>query len=140
MDAKKIIIGLAALAVVGVLAYGLVRNCPYAANATEVVLVERSVDGDYVAAGAHGTRITLTLADGAFHGRIVNNFRGTFNVDGDRITFGPAAATMMMGIPGAMEDETAFFQFMGRITHFQTTENTIILLTDTDESMTFTME
>jgi len=141
MDIKKIIIGLAALAVVGILAYGCVRNYPYDANAdVPVEIVARTIDGDYAATGAHGTRITLTLADGAFHGRIVNNFRGTYTVDGNRISFGPAAATMMMGIPNAMADESEFFQFLGRVTTFQTTATTIILSTDTNETMTFTLQ
>lgn len=57
---------------------------------------------------------TITLAFDAdedrFFGRVVNNYFGTYTLDGNKITFGPAASTMMFGEESAMQAEYIYLQ------------------------------
>jgi heat shock protein HslJ len=52
-------------------------------------------------------------ADGAVFGKVVNNFRGQWNLEADELTVGPLAATLMMGMPEAMEHEWRLMEVLG---------------------------
>jgi putative lipoprotein len=52
-------------------------------------------------------------ADASAFGKVVNNFNGSWTLDGDRLTFGPVAMTLMMGPPEAMEHEQRLLQLLG---------------------------
>jgi heat shock protein HslJ len=43
----------------------------------------------------------------------VNRFRGTYVLDGDRLTFGPLATTQMAGIPDHVARERAVLELLG---------------------------
>jgi heat shock protein HslJ len=43
----------------------------------------------------------------------VNRFRGTYTLDGDRLTFGPLAITQMAGIPDHEARESAVLELLG---------------------------
>ncbi|GEL95214.1 META domain-containing protein [Cellulomonas composti] len=44
----------------------------------------------------------------------VNRVRGTFSVEGDRLTFGPMVSTLMAGPPAAMRREQDMLALVGR--------------------------
>ena len=53
-------------------------------------------------------RPTITFnADGSISGQSVNNFHGTYTVDGGSVSVGPLATTRMMGVPEAQDIENA---------------------------------
>lgn len=61
-----------------------------------------------------GTDVTIEFSDGNAFGRGgVNSFRGSYSVEGDHLTFGPLASTMMAGPPELMELERRWFQSLG---------------------------
>ena len=138
---KKFLMGFAVLALVGCGAEdGASAVQSLFANSEEVAVKSAAdIAGDFIAHGEHGTPITLTLdaETGRFHGRVVNNYNGPFSIDGNMITFGPAAATRMMGIPGAMEDEDAYFKFIGAVTEFRLYPDGLALTTANGDRMEF---
>ena len=60
----------------------------------------------------------------------VNRYNGSFEVEGNEITFGPVASTMMAGEPVAMEAEGAYFALLSTVTAFEQEADTLILLAD----------
>ena len=82
-------------------------------------------------------KLTLDTQAGNFHGRVVNNFRGPLTVTNGTINFGMAAATMMMGLPSAMEAEHNLFQFLPTVTTYRLTEGRLTLKAADGNSMTF---
>ena len=73
--------------------------------------------------------ITLNFdqSENMVSGRIVNNFRGPYEIDGNNISFGAFASTMMMGPENAMNIEQAFFQFMPTVHKFKLTDASLYL-------------
>jgi len=63
---------------------------------------------------AEGTDITLSFDANEMrvNGRVVNLYNGTYEVNGNHISFSPFASTMMMGPMDAMQTEQEYFQFM----------------------------
>jgi heat shock protein HslJ len=74
------------------------------------VVVE--IDGSAV----EGARPTLELGgDGRGYGSTaVNRWAGSYSLDGDVLTFGPAVSTRMAGPPEAMATESAFLAALGQ--------------------------
>ncbi len=64
-----------------------------------------------------GTDITLSFAPDVMraNGQVVNLYNGEYTVDGDKITFGPIASTMMMGPAEEMQTERDYFQFLSTV-------------------------
>lgn len=55
----------------------------------------------------NNAEVTLSFdsVENRFFGKVVNRYFGTYEVDGNNITFGPAASTLMMGPAEQMEAE-----------------------------------
>ena len=70
--------------------------------------------GESFVSAAEGTDITLTFdpTEMRVNGQVVNLYNGTYQAEGDKITFGPMASTMMMGPMNAMQTEQDYFQFL----------------------------
>lgn len=68
-----------------------------------------------------GTDVTLTLtADGVATGNAsINNYNGSYTIDGETITFSPFASTKMGGDPALMSQESAFLELMARAVTFK---------------------
>lgn len=68
-------------------------------------------------AEAKGTNISLSFAQDEMrvNGQVVNLYNGTYQAEGDKITFGPIASTMMMGPMDAMQTEQDYFQFLSTV-------------------------
>ena len=67
-------------------------------------------------------------ADGSMYGLgSVNRVRGTWSVDGQTLSFGPIAATMMMGPEDAMAQEQALLQYLAGPLQVGLDENDLLL-------------
>ncbi len=64
-----------------------------------------------------GADITLSFAPDVMraNGQVVNLYNSEYTVDGDKITFGPIASTMMMGPAEEMQTEQDYFQFLSTV-------------------------
>ncbi len=69
---------------------------------------------------ANNAEITLGFdeAENNYHGQIVNNYFGQYEVDGNNIKFGPAGATMMAGPENLMKAESQYLLTLPTITSF----------------------
>ncbi len=72
-----------------------------------------------------------------FYGKIVNNFFGSYKLDGQKINFGPVGSTMMMGAPEEMEAETNFLQILPKIESYSFNGNNLILKTNNGQELGF---
>lgn len=72
-----------------------------------------------------------------YFGKIVNNFFGGYELKGDKISFGPAGATMMMGPPDMMEVEMNFLQIMPKIVSYHFVDKTLVFVTDNGQELAF---
>lgn len=95
--------------------------------------------GEYEAKGKNGTRITLELdpKEHRYYGRVVNRYNGSYKIDGTKIAFGHAAATLMMGLPGPMEDESAYFKFLSKAAKFSADTSGLTLVAVDGEKIRF---
>lgn len=57
----------------------------------------------------------------------INNYFGSYTLDGDKITFGPAGATMMAGPQELMTAEQEYLQFLPTVKHFKLDGEKLIL-------------
>jgi len=85
------------------------------------------------------TRVTLAFdhTEDRYFGKIVNNYFGTYTVEGENITFGPAASTMMMGLPEGMEAESSFLQALPNVKTFEFIDGNLVLTADDDTQLVF---
>ena len=89
--------------------------------------------------GANGTAIALSFdaEQARAAGRGVNRFFAPYEAEADKIKFGPAGSTMMMGLPGAMEDERAFHAFLSKVESWGLKDGRLTLKASDGASMTF---
>lgn len=82
----------------------------------------------FIAAG-DGTNITLSFDENEMraYGQVVNLYNAEYSVDGDKISFGPAASTMMMGPMNAMQTEQEYFQFLSTVDTYKLHEGHLTL-------------
>ena len=112
---KKTALVVLAVALVGIVAAaGCISN---AANSDTPV-------GEWTISG---TDVTLSLkADGTFAGQsYVNNYFGTYTLDGNKIVFNLAGSTMMFGPD--MEKEDAFFKALAGEQTFELADGKLVL-------------
>ncbi len=64
--------------------------------------------------------ITLSFDanENKFHGKVLNNYFGSYTIDKNNIKFGPIASTMMAGPENEMKKEQAYFQNLGKVTTY----------------------
>lgn len=78
----------------------------------------------------NGTKISLKFdpeAERVF-GKVVNNYNGPYKIDGNKISFGPLASTMMMGPEDAMKAEQSYFKFMSEVTTYEVAKDGSLIL------------
>lgn len=87
----------------------------------------------------NGANITIGFApqENRYFGKIVNNYFGAYELDGDKIKFGPAGSTMMMGPQSEMEAEANFLQILPRITNWHFVDKNLVLVTDNGQELGF---
>ena len=76
-----------------------------------------------------GAPVTMTLEDGKASGSAgCNRYFASYEVDGDKITFGETAMTRMLCPDMVMEQEQAFSKALARVTNFAIENNQLTLL------------
>lgn len=86
-----------------------------------------------------GANITLgfSATEDKYYGRAVNNYFGSYGIDGNDIKFGPAGATMMMGPQKLMEIESNYFKTLPKVRSFKVYSNKLVLVTEDGEKLIF---
>lgn len=86
------------------------------------LLTAISTGQDGIASVLAGTEVTAMFADGGNMSGSAgcNNYQASYQLEGDRITIGPAAATMMMcpGPEGIMEQESAYLSALESVANY----------------------
>ena len=80
-----------------------------------------------------GVQSQFSLVDGTVTGNGgVNSFKGSYELSGPEISFGPLASTKMAGPPGAMDQEMRFFQALEAAAHVEVRDESLTL-SDADD-------
>lgn len=86
----------------------------------------------------NGVNISLQLSkDGSYSGKIVNNYFGNYEQDGNKIKFLLAGSTMMMGPRNEMEVEGRFFEILQKISSFDIKNNELLFNTSDGKTLKF---
>lgn len=87
----------------------------------------------------NNAEITLSFdQDGnRYFGNAVNRYFGTYKLDGNKISFGPAGSTMMMGSEPLMEAETNYLQILPKVQSYHFDGDNLILVTDNNQELGF---
>ncbi len=72
-----------------------------------------------------------------YYGVVVNRYFGSYEVDGHKIKFGPAGATMMMGPQAEMETEQKFLQTLPQISEYKLDGDDLTLITKDGQELKF---
>ena len=77
----------------------------------------------------NGAEITLMFSDtdNRASGKVVNRYFGTYIIDGNKLTFGPMASTMMMGPEPLMQAEYQYLQDLPKTVSYEATSNGLTL-------------
>ena len=68
---------------------------------------------------------------------MVNNYFGSYELDGSKIKFGPAASTMMMGPEKEMEAEQNYLQILPRVVSWHMSGSNLVLVTNNGQEIGF---
>jgi len=86
------------------------------------------------------TMPTLAFQDGQVSGNAsCNSFGGSFEVKGDRLSFGPMFMTEMfcMDPEGVMDQESLYLQMLGGVERFEINDGRLTLFTSSGETLNF---
>lgn len=72
-----------------------------------------------------------------YFGSVVNRYFGTYELDGSKIKFGPAGATMMMGPEELMEAEYNYLQILPRVVSYKMDGTSLVLVTNNGQELGF---
>lgn len=87
----------------------------------------------------NGVEITLGFdkVEPRYFGKVVNNYFGSYEINDQKIKFGPAASTMMMGPENEMEAERNYLQILPRVVSWRLSDSTLVLVTDNGQEIGF---
>jgi heat shock protein HslJ len=71
--------------------------------------------------------LAFDLHENRYFGKAVNNYFGTYQMQGDKISFGSTASTMMMGPEEDMELEARYFDDLSQVQNYTLTPDTLTL-------------
>lgn len=72
-----------------------------------------------------------------FYGKVVNNFFGSYELEGNKIKFGQTGSTMMMGPREAMEAERNFLDILPEVTNIDLKKKEMVLTTSDKKYILF---
>lgn len=72
-----------------------------------------------------------------YFGKAVNNYFGTYQINGNRISFGATASTMMMGPEEDMTLEADYFEDLSKVQDYTLTPDTLTLTMENGNALTF---
>ena len=83
----------------------------------------------------------ITLAfdakENRFFGKVINNYFGKYELDGNNIKFGPAGATMMAGPENLMKAESQYLMTLPKVNAFVLEDKSLTLKTVDGQSLVF---
>ncbi len=87
----------------------------------------------------NGVKVTLAFAadEPRYYGAVVNRYFGTYELNGSKIKFGSAGATMMMGTEKEMEAERNFLGILPHIVSYKMVDKVLVLTTDNGQELGF---
>ena len=87
----------------------------------------------------NNAKVILEFAqdENRYFGSIVNRYFGTYELDGNKIKFGPAGVTMMMGPEDQMEAEQNYLQILPRIVSYKMSGSNLVLVTNNGQELGF---
>lgn len=99
----------------------------------------QSLDGEYKMLKAPDeAQITIGFEGSRYFGQsAINRYFGTFEKDGNHITFGPAGATMMAGPENLMKIEHEYLQNLAKVNSFSLKGKTLTLSGPNNISFSF---
>lgn len=111
---------------------GTLRLSPYEApNLAAIFDTEWKITAISDTAIVEDAPPVLTLAaNGSFHGKACNSFRGNYEIDGRKLSFGRAAATMMACPEPLMAQEGALFSALEKVAGFNLAQDGTLQLSD----------
>lgn len=88
---------------------------------------------------ANNAEITLGFdaKESRFFGRVVNNYFGQYEMDGNTIKFGPAGATMMAGPENLMKAESQYLMTLPTVNSFVLEGQKLTLKTADSKELVF---
>lgn len=72
-----------------------------------------------------------------YHGRALNNYFGTYDINGQQIKFNLGGSTMMAGAPEEMQAERDYYTVLDKVTEYQLQSNQLILITSDGQKLIF---
>ena len=82
-------------------------------------------------------KIGFSEDENRYFGKVVNNYFGMYEVEGNEIKFGPAGSTMMMGPQEMMNAEMEYFKILPSIKNFHFADSNLVLVTDNGQELVF---
>ena len=83
----------------------------------------------------------ITLAfdnvENKYYGKALNNYFGTYEINGNKITLNAGGMTQMAGAPAEMEAEHAYFKDLSNVERFKIAEKYLILILKNDKELLF---
>ena len=99
-----------------------------------------TVNGEKVTTSEKIPFINFNEADGRIHGCFgVNIVNGTYTLDGDKLSFGRMATTMMAGLPADMEVESKINAAAGTVASVEVKGETIMSLKNAEGDVVLTL-
>lgn len=71
--------------------------------------------------------ITFDAKENKFYGKALNNYFGTYKLEKNQLSLELTGATMMMGSPQDMENETIYFKNLSKINSYNLNNKTLTL-------------
>lgn len=87
----------------------------------------------------NNAKVILEFAqdENRYYGSVVNRYFGNYELDGNKIKFGPAGVTMMMGPEDQMEAEYNYLQILPRIVSYKMSGSNLVLVTNNGQELGF---
>ena len=86
-----------------------------------------------------GMPITLAFdnVENKYYGKALNNYFGTYEINGNKITLNAGGMTQMAGASAEMEAEHAYFKDLSNVERFKIAEKYLILILKNDKELLF---
>ena len=72
-----------------------------------------------------------------YHGQALNNYFGTYDINGQQIKFNLGGSTMMAGAPEEMQAERDYYTVLEKVMEYQLQQNQLILITSDGQKLIF---
>lgn len=81
--------------------------------------------------------IAFSDTENQFNGKAVNSYFGTYQINGNHITFSQIGSTKMMGPPEQMKAEDTYFEELSHVRSYRMAENYLILILENGKELLF---